>query len=53
MIFDMAVSGLALNRYHERHQKAATPENAITKILDTRFPDKRMERIYPSAKHVK
>ena len=53
MVFDMAISGLALNRYHERHQKAATPENAITKILDTRFPDKRMERIYPSAKHVK
>ena len=53
MVFDMGISGLALNRYHERHQKAATPENAITKILDTRFPDKRMERIYPSAKHVK
>ena len=32
MVFDMAISGLALNRYHE---------------------DKRMERIYPSAKHVK
>ena len=53
MVFDMTISGLALNRYHERHQSAKTPETAITKILDTRFPDKRMERIYPSAKHVK
>ena len=53
MVFDMAISGLALNRYHERHQSAKTPENAITKILDTRFPDTRMERIYPSAKHVR
>ena len=53
MVFDMAISGLALNRYHERHQSAKTPETAITKILDTRFPDTRMERIYPSAKHVR
>lgn len=53
MIFDMAVSGLALNRYNERHKESRGPENVITKILDTYFPDERMERVYPSAKHVR
>ncbi len=51
MIFNMAISSLALARYTERHTMpdGSTPENALTAFLDTRFPDERMERIYPNA----
>lgn len=48
MVFNMAISALALARYTERN---AAPddaaENAVAEFLDNRFPDERIERIYP------
>lgn len=51
MIFNMAISSLALARYTERHTQpdGMAPENALTAFLDSRFPDERMERVYPNA----
>ena len=49
MIANILVSTLALTRYDERaHNKPAA--NAIEQLIDTRFPDERMARIYPNAK---
>ena len=49
MIANIIVSTLALTRYDQRaHNKPAT--NAIEQLIDTRFPDTRMEKIYPNAK---
>lgn len=51
MIINMIISSLALARYTERHTvpgEAAAP-NAIEEFLDSRFPDERIERIYPNA----
>lgn len=64
MLFNMLISSLALARYTERHTGAAIAassggqgevsgspdENFLTDFLDARFPDERMERIYPNAK---
>ena len=56
MIFNMAVSSLALARYTQRHtggaSDAVSDENPLAVFLDERFPDQRMERIYPNAKLV-
>lgn len=50
MIINMVVSSLALARYTERNTTPETAEeNALTAFLDARFPDERMERIYPNA----
>lgn len=48
MVFNMAVSALALSRYTERSTApGAAPENAVAEFLDRHFPDERIERIYP------
>jgi len=53
MTVNMIISGLAMNRYHERQSGESKEETNLTRILDERFPDERMERIYPNAKQVK
>ncbi|MBS6194157.1 MAG: putative ABC transporter permease [Clostridiales bacterium] len=49
MIFNMLLSALALNRYNQRHQSSLPAQNPLEVFLDERFPDARMERIYPNA----
>lgn len=49
MIFNMIMSGLALNRYTERHSNISADENTVTRFLDKHFTDKRIEQIYPNA----
>ena len=49
MIFNMIMSGLALNRYTERHSNKSDIDNAVTRFLDKNFTDERMEEIYPNA----
>lgn len=49
MIFNMIMSGLALNRYTERHSNKSDNDNAVTRFLDKNFTDERMEQIYPNA----
>ena len=49
MVFNMAISGLALARYSNR--AAGNPaDNAIEHFLDEHYTDERMEIIYPNAK---
>lgn len=52
MIVNMLVSSMALARYDARYY-GVEPENAIEELIDARFPDSRMEKIYPNAKKVK
>ena len=52
MVFNMAMSGLALARYTERQTVASPSAGALAHYLDSHFPDERMERIYPNAKLV-
>lgn len=51
MVFDMAISALALGRYMER-QNQTTPDHAIESWLDDHFPNQRIEQIYPDMKIV-
>lgn len=53
MLFNVIMSGLALNRYHQRHNPTDNPKNSLEIFLDEHFPDKRMEKIYPNAIQVK
>lgn len=48
MVFDMAVSALAFSRYVERHDGIAA-SCVMDELMDERFPDERIERIYPNA----
>ena len=49
MLANILVSTLALTRYDQRaHNESAA--NAIEQFIDERFPDSRMEKIYPNAK---
>ena len=48
MVFNMAVSALAFSRYVERHDGAAA-SSVMDELMDDRFPDERIERIYPNA----
>ncbi len=48
MLVNMAVSALALIRYDARTD-GTPPANAVDELLDARFPNERMERIYPNA----
>lgn len=49
MVFNMAVSALALARYSER--AAGVPaQNVVEQFLDDHYDDERMERVYPNAK---
>lgn len=53
MIFNMILSSLALARYTERNTSPQTAgSGALNAFLDERFPDERIERIYPNAKIV-
>ncbi|MEE0419132.1 MAG: putative ABC transporter permease [Lachnospiraceae bacterium] len=49
MAFNIVISGLALNRYTERHTGSKTEESTVTRFLDEHFTDVRMEKIYPNA----
>lgn len=49
MIGNVLLSGIALSRYSER-ACGIKANNALSEWIDERFPDERMERIYPSAK---
>lgn len=51
MVCNVVVSAGALMRYSEREKKIA-PENPWEEMLDERFDDERMARIYPKAKTV-
>ncbi len=48
MIINIVVSTLALGRYTDRYA-GKEAGNAVEQALDRRFPDERMERIYPNA----
>lgn len=48
MMFNMAVSALALARYSARNQEIEAG-NSLEHFLDEHYPDERMERIYPNA----
>lgn len=55
MIFNGLISSLALARYTERNTgngKEVAAESQFEIFLDERFPDERMERIYPNVKIV-
>ena len=59
MVFDMALSGLALGRYSARQdektavsQTVSGEEGGLNGWLDRHFPDERMKRIYSNAKFV-
>lgn len=45
IVFNSAVSGLAVYRWAERTNNKA-PSNQLEVILDNRFPDERLEKIY-------
>ena len=49
MVFNIAISSLALARYTERHTASVPSSTAVGQFLDSHFPDERMERIYPNA----
>ena len=49
MVVNIAVSCLAMGRYTQRQTMDAPPDTALGQLLDRRFPDSRMERIYPNA----
>ena len=52
MVCDMAVSCLALGRYTQRQIDHIPPRNSLEQFLDDRFPDERMEQVYPKIKFV-
>lgn len=49
MACDIIISAAALGRYGERAQ-GVPPQNAVEEWIDVKFPDSRMDQIYPSAK---
>ena len=52
MVINILVSALALARYTQRHTMPDASPTALSQFLDQRFPDERMEHIYPNAKLV-
>lgn len=52
MVFNMAISGLALSRYAERQTVSSPSQGIVGEFLDDHFPDERMEHVYPNAKLV-
>ena len=48
MAVNIAVSSMALIRY-DRRAEGKPPKNAVESIIDERFDDARMEKIYPNA----
>ena len=49
MAVDLRISALAMARYVQRQTQPDAPATSLSQILDERFPDSRMERIYPNA----
>ena len=49
MIVNILVSCLAMGRYVQRQTQPDVPASGLAQILDERFPDSRMKRIYPNA----
>lgn len=52
MIFNMAISSLAMVRYSVRQTANIPSSNAMEEFLDSRFPDSRIEQVYPNVKIV-
>ena len=52
MAVNLLISGMALGRYAARHTGSPQAQTRMERILDERFPDERIERIYPNAKLV-
>ena len=52
MAVNMALSALALGRFAQRQSDPAPARDALGQFLDERFPDERMDRIYPKIKFV-
>ena len=52
MAVNMALSALALGRFAQRQSDPAPAQDALGQFLDERFPDGRMERIYPNIQFV-
>lgn len=48
MAVNIAVSSMALVRY-DRRAEGRSPRNAVEQLIDERFNDARMEKIYPNA----
>ena len=49
MSVNIALSGLALDRYSERHD-GLPAKNAVGELMDDWFPDPYMEKVYPNIK---
>ena len=47
MVLNMAVSGLAVARYTQRHE-GVPAENAVSEFLDAMYPDDLLRIIYPN-----
>lgn len=47
MVFNMLVSGLAVNRQKERRQEIP-PSDIVDVLMDEYFPDERLKEIYPN-----
>ncbi len=52
MAVNMALSALALGRFAQRQSDPAPARDALGQLLDERFPDERMDRIYPKIQFV-
>ena len=52
MVFNMAISALALGRYQQRQSAPDAPTNGFTEYLDHYYPDERIHQVYPNMKQV-
>ena len=52
MVFNMAISALALGRYQQRQSAPDAPTNGFTEFLDHCYPDERIHQVYPNMKQV-
>ena len=52
MVFNMAISALALGRYQQRQSAPDAPTNGFTEFLDHYYPDERIHQVYPNIKQV-